>query len=165
MLLEDRKAQIFPTLTPSQLQFALRFASGPARHFAAGEKVFDVGDRDTAVWLVVEGGIVATRRDGLGRESIFAACGPGQFSGEVSELGAQASISAAIAAPEGCLAYPFDAPHLRALLIGSADIGEMMMRAFILRRAALLEGNGAGSVILGEAGSSATVRLRGLFSS
>jgi thioredoxin reductase (NADPH) len=82
MLLEDRKAQIFPTLTPRQLQFALRFASGPARHFAASEKVFDVGDRNTAVWLVVEGGIVATRRDGLGREQIFATCGPGQFSGE-----------------------------------------------------------------------------------
>ena len=49
MLLEDRKAQIFPTLTPRQLQFALRFASGPARHFAAGEKVFDVGDRNAAV--------------------------------------------------------------------------------------------------------------------
>src|SRR6266853_639383 len=164
MLLEDRKAQIFPTLTPSQLQFALRFASGPARHFAAGEKVFDVGDRNTAVWLVVEGGIVATRRDGLGREQIFATCGPGQFSGEVSELGGQASLAAACAAPEGCVAYPFDAPHLRALFIGSADIGELMMRAFILRRVALLEGGSVGSVILGEAGSSDTVRLRGLLS-
>ena len=162
MLLEDRKAQIFPTLTPRQLQFALRFASGPARHFVAGEKVFDVGDRNTAVWLVVEGGIVATRRDGLGREQIFATCGPGQFSGEVSELGGQASLAAACAAPEGCVAYPFDRPHLRALLIGSADIGELMMRAFILRRAALLEGDDVGSVILGEAGSPDTVRLRGL---
>jgi thioredoxin reductase (NADPH) len=110
MLLEDRKAQIFPTLTPRQLQFALRFASGPARHFVAGEKVFDVGDRNTAVWLVVEGGIVATRRDGLGREQIFATCGPGQFSGEVSELGGQASLAAACAVPEGCVAYPFDGP-------------------------------------------------------
>jgi thioredoxin reductase (NADPH) len=162
MLLEDRKAEIFPTLTPSQLQFALRFASGPARHFAAGEKVFDVGDRNIAVWLVVEGGIVATRRDGLGREHIFATCGPGQFSGEVSELGGQASLAAACAAPEGCVAYPFDRPHLRALLIGSADIGELMMRAFILRGAALLEGDDGGSVILGEAGSPETVRLRGL---
>ena len=36
------------------------------------------------------------------------------------------------------------------------------MRAFILRRAALLEGDSAGSVILGEAGSPDTVRLRGL---
>src|ERR1700756_727636 len=162
MLLEDRKAQLFPMLTPRQLKFSVRFASGPARRFEAGEKVFDVGDRNAGVWLVAEGGIIATRRDGLGRELLFATCGPGQFSGEVSELGGQASLAAACAAPEGCVAYPFDAPHLRALLIGSADIGELMMRAFILRRAALLEGGSVGSVILGEAGSPATVRLRGL---
>jgi thioredoxin reductase (NADPH) len=164
MLLEDRKSQLFPTLTPRQLEFAVRFASGPARRFEAGEKVFDVGDRNAGVWLVAEGGIIATRRDGLGRELLFATCGPGQFSGEVSELGGQASLAAASAAPEGCVAYPFDAPHLRALLIGSADIGELMMRAFILRRVALLESGSVGSVILGEAGSSDTVRLRGLLS-
>lgn len=164
MMLEDRKSQLFPTLTPRQLEFAVRFASGPARRFEAGEKVFDVGDRDAGVWLVAEGGIIATRRDGLGRELLFATCGPGQFSGEVSELGGQASLAAACAAPEGCVAYPFDAPHLRALLIGSADIGELMMRAFILRRVALLESGSVGSVILGEAGSSDTVRLRGLLS-
>ena len=164
MLLEDRKSQLFPRLTPRQLEFAVRFASGPARRFEAGEKVFDVGDRNAGVWLVAEGGIIATRRDGLGRELLFATCGPGQFSGEVSELGGQASLAAACAAPEGCVAYPFDAPHLRALLIGSADIGELMMRAFILRRVALLEGGSVGSVILGEAGSSDTVRLRGLLS-
>jgi thioredoxin reductase (NADPH) len=164
MLLEDRKSQLFPTLTPRQLEFAVRFASGPARRFDAGEKVFDVGDRNAGVWLVTEGGIIATRRDGLGREQLFATCGPGQFSGEVSELGGQASLAAACAAPEGCVAYPFDAPHLRALLIGSADIGELMMRAFILRRVALLESGSVGSVILGEAGSSDTVRLRGLLS-
>ena len=44
MLHEERKSQIFPTLTPRQLEFALRFTSGPARRFAAGESVFDVGD-------------------------------------------------------------------------------------------------------------------------
>jgi thioredoxin reductase (NADPH) len=38
------------------------------------------------------------------------------------------------------------------------------MRAFILRRAALLEGDSVGSVILGEAGSPDTIRLRGLLS-
>ena len=37
-----------------------------------------------------------------------------------------------------------DRPHLRALLISSADIGEVMMRAFILRRAAFLEGGQRG---------------------
>ena len=162
MLLEDRKAQLFPTLTPRQRAFATRFASGSARRFKAGEKVFDVGDRNAGAWLVAEGGIIASRRDGLGREQLFAACGPGQFSGEINELGGQASLAAARAAPEGCVAYPFDAVHLRALVIGSAEIGELMMRAFILRRAALLEGGSVGSVVLGEAGSPDTVRLRGL---
>src|SRR3981189_1573462 len=39
-----------------------------------------------------------------------------------------------------------------------------MMRAFILRRVALLEGGSVGPVILGQAGSPDTVRLRGLLS-
>jgi thioredoxin reductase (NADPH) len=164
MLLEDRIAQIVPTLTPAQIQFALRFASGPAQYFAPDEKLLDVGDRNMAVWLVVEGSIIASRRDGLGRERIFATGGPGQFSGEVSDLAGHASLAVVCAGPEGCTAHPFDLPHLRALLISSADIGEVMMRAFILRRAALLEGDSVGSVILGEAGSPHTVRLRGLLS-
>ncbi|HEV7442775.1 MAG TPA: FAD-dependent oxidoreductase [Steroidobacteraceae bacterium] len=164
MLLEDRIAQIVPTLTPAQIQFTLRFASGPARYFAPEEKLLDVGDRNMAVWLVVEGSIIASRRDGLGRERIFATGGPGQFSGEVSDLAGHASLAMVCAGPEGCTAHPFDLPHLRALLISSADIGEVMMRAFILRRAALLEGDSVGSVILGEAGSPDTVRLRGLLS-
>ena len=68
MLLEDRLAQIVPTLNPAQVQFALRFARGLAKHFAPDEKLLDVGDRNMAVWLVIEGSIVASRRDGLGRE-------------------------------------------------------------------------------------------------
>jgi thioredoxin reductase (NADPH) len=162
MLLEDRLAQVVPTLTPAQIRFALRFASGPVRRFAPDEKLLDVGDRDTTVWLVVEGSIVASRRDGLGRAGLFATGGPGQFSGEVSDLAGHASLAMVCAGPDGCTAYPFDLPHLRALLISSADIGEVMMRAFILRRAAMLEGDGVGSVILGEAGSPDTIRLRGL---
>src|ERR1700721_3287142 len=135
MLLEDRLAQIVPTLTPAQIHFALRFASGPPRGFAPDEKLLDVGDRNMVVWLVVEGSIIASRRDGLGRESLFATGGPGQFSGEVSDLAGHASLAAVCAGPNGCTAYPFDLPHLLRLLISSADIGELMSGAFILRRA------------------------------
>ena len=162
MLIDQRKDQVVPTLNAAQIQFALKFASGPARQFAPNEMLLDVGDRDMDVWLVVEGGIVASRRDGLGREGFFATGGPGQFSGEVSDLAGHTSLAKVCAGPDGCTAYPFDLPHLRALLISSADIGELMMRAFILRRAAFLEGGTVGSVILGEAGSPDTVRLRGL---
>jgi thioredoxin reductase (NADPH) len=162
MLIEKRLEQIVPTLSAIQIRFALKFASGPARQFMANETLLDVGERDTIVWLVVEGTIIASRRDGLGREKFFASGGPGQFSGEISDLTGQASLAVVRAGPDGCLAYPFDLPHLRSLIIGSADIGELMMRAFILRRAAFLEGDDIGSVILGEAASANTVRLRGL---
>src|ERR1700723_3424913 len=126
MLIEKRIDQIVPTLSPVQIQFALKFASGPSRQFSPNETLLDVGERDTIVWLVVEGSIIASRRDGLGREHFFASGGPGQFSGEVSDLSGQASLAVVRAGPDGCLAYPFDLPHLRSLIIGSADIGELM---------------------------------------
>lgn len=162
MLIDERINQIVPVLSPAQMKFALRFASGPSKRFAPNETMLDVGDRDTIVWLVIEGSLIASRRDGLGRGGFFASGGPGQFSGEVSDLAGHASLAKICAGPEGCVAYPFDLPHLRALLIGSSDIGEMMIRAFILRRAAFLEGDSVGSVILGDATSQDTVRLRGL---
>ena len=111
----------------------------PLDRIARHGRNIDVGERDTIVWLVVEGTIIASRRDGLGREKFFASGGPGQFSGEISDLTGQASLAVVRAGPDGCLAYPFDLPHLRSLIVGSADIGELMMRAFILRRAAFLE--------------------------
>src|ERR1700731_3521061 len=110
MLLEKRLDQIVPTLSPVQIQFALGVASGPERRFAPDEKRLDVGDRNMAVWLVVEGSIIASRRDGLGREKFFASGGPGQFSGEVSDLSGQASLAVVRAGPDGCLAYPFNLP-------------------------------------------------------
>src|SRR3984893_11301348 len=142
----------------------VEFCQRSCKALLAWQEVLNGGAPPAAVCWVVGASWAAPRHDGLGRESTFTTYGPGQFSGEVSELGEQASLGAACAGPEGCVAYPFDAPHLRALLIGSSDIGEMMMRAFILRRAALLEGGSVGSVILGEAGSPDTVRLRGMLS-
>jgi thioredoxin reductase (NADPH) len=56
---------------------------------------------------------------------------------------------------------PFDAVHLRALVVGSADIGEIVMRAFILRRTELITGGGAGSILIGGASDPWLVRLQG----
>jgi thioredoxin reductase (NADPH) len=59
---------------------------------------------------------------------------------------------------------PFDAAHVRALVIGSADIGEIVMRALIVRRAAMIETKGSGSVLIGRPGSAEIVRLEGFLS-
>jgi thioredoxin reductase (NADPH) len=65
------------------------------------------------------------------------------------------------AGPQGCTALPFDAAHVRALMIGSADVGEILMRAFILRRVGLIEEGGVGSVLIGKPGTPELVRLEG----
>ena len=88
---------------------------------------------------MLEGAIELVRRDGLHHEAPIITEVAGQFSGELSQLGGRGPLPPGRAGPEGCTALPFDAAHLRALMIGSAELGEIVMRAFILRRVALIE--------------------------
>jgi thioredoxin reductase (NADPH) len=160
-VIETRAHQLFPLLDPAQLETARRFASGPARDFAPGEVVFEVGERNTPIWLVLKGSIQVLRRDGLKQESAITTLREGQFSGEVSQLAEQGALALGRAGEEGCTAVPLDAAHVRALMIGSAEIGEIMMRAFILRRVGLIEDGGVGSVLVGDPGTAALTRLEG----
>ncbi len=160
-LLETRRHQLFPVLDAVQMETAKRFASGPARDFAPGEVLFDVGQRDAPAWLVLKGSIDVLRRDGLKREAAITSHCVGQFSGEVSQLAGRESLASGRAGAEGCVALPFDAAHVRALMIGSAEVGEIMMRAFILRRVGLIEEGGVGSVLVGNPASPDIVRLQG----
>ena len=79
--------------------------------------------------------------------------GVGQFTGEMSELSGRGTLAAGRAGAQGCTALPFNAEHIRALIIGSAEIGELLMRAFILRRVGLIQDGGAGSVLIGQPGT------------
>ena len=160
-VIETRAHQLFPVLDPGQIGTAKRFASGPAQDFAPGAIVFDVGERNIPIWLLLKGSIEVVRRDGLQRESTITTLGVGQFTGEVSQLAGQETLAFARAGVEGCTALPFDAAHVRALLMGSAEIGEIMMRAFILRRVGLIEGGGVGSVLVGQPDAADLVRIEG----
>ena len=160
-LTETRGHQMFPVLNAGQIETAKRFASGPARSFAPGEIVFDAGERGVPMWLILRGSMDMTRRDGLQHETPIISHGVGQFSGEVAQLAGREALAAARAGAKGCIAVPFDAAHVRALLIGSAELGEIIMRAFILRRVALIEGGGVGSVLIGTPGNRELVTLQG----
>jgi thioredoxin reductase (NADPH) len=155
----DRSAQAFPTLTPAQVETALRFASGAARRFAADETIYGIGDRDAPAWLVLEGAIEITRRGGPDHEVDLTTHGPHQFTGEISQLSGAPSRAAGRAGKHGALAVPFDAAHLRALMVGSADVGEVVMRALILRRVGLIAAAGSGSVLVGDPGDAALRRI------
>jgi len=160
-LINTRSHQLFPVLDASQIETARRFASGPARVFAPGEIVFDVGQRDVPMWLVLKGSLDVVRRDGLRHEAPIVTHNAGQFSGEISQLAGRETLAAACAGKEGCTSLPFDAAHVRALMIGSAELGEIVMRAFILRRVGLIEEGGVGSVLVGHPGSPELVSLQG----
>jgi thioredoxin reductase (NADPH) len=157
--LESRRDQMFPTLDPGQVETAKRFASGPIKHFDPGEIVFDIGQRNAPAWLVLRGTIDVTRQNALGVESPITIHHAGQFSGEVSQLAGREVLARGRAGSEGCCALPFDAAHVRALMIGSAEIGEILMRAYILRRVGLIQEGNAGSVLVGRPGSSDLNRL------
>jgi thioredoxin reductase len=156
-----RDHQMFPVLTRPQVETAMRFASGPPRAFAPGERLYAIGERDAPAWLVLDGSIEVTRRDGLSHEAAITTHGPGQLSGEINQLSGRPSIASGHAGPGGCTALPFDPAHLRALMVGSADVGEVVMRALILRRVGLIEEGGAGTILIGTPNGPEIVRLQG----
>ncbi|WP_397448237.1 FAD-dependent oxidoreductase [Pseudomonas sp. NA-150] len=158
---DSRHHQMFPVLNVKQIESAIRFASAESQRFAPGEVMYQVGTRGIAIWLVIQGSINVVRRDGLGREAAIGTAGPGEFTGEVGLMGNRASLAEGRAGAEGCLAVPFDVPHIRALVIGSAELGEIVMRAFILRRVRMIESDRVGSVLVGRLGELNMVRLQG----
>ena len=159
-VIEKRHEQMFPVLDAAQIEIAMRFASGPARDFEPGDTVFDIGDKNAPAWLVLKGTIDVVRRDAFKRETPITTHHAGQISGEVSQLAGRVTLARGTAGPEGCRALPFDAAHIRALMIGSAEVGEIVMRAFILRRVGLIEDGGAGSVLVGIPGTADLSRLQ-----
>ena len=159
-IIDRRRDQMFPVLDGAQMGTAMRFASGPAKTFRPGEVVFEAGARHVPTWLVLEGGIEVVLRDGLGREKPIVVERAGQFSGDVSQLSDRGVLATGRAGPEGCTAMPVDAPHLRALIVGAAELGEIVVRALILRRVGLLEEEGAGAVLVGRPGTPDFLRLQ-----
>jgi len=162
-LIESRREQMFPTLTADQIATARRFASGLPQQYVPGATLSSVGEQNAPAILILEGQVEIYRRDGTGQEGIVTAHGRGHITGEVSQLASRAAWVDVRAGSEGCEAISFSTAELRALIIGSAEIGEIVMRAYILRRMALIE-DGAGSVLVGAANDPALVRIEGFLS-
>ncbi|WP_342251602.1 FAD-dependent oxidoreductase [Sphingomonas sp. OTU376] len=133
----------------------------PPRRFTPNEIIYATGDRDVPVWLVLDGSIDVLRRDGLDEEAPITTHEVGQFTGEVSQIDGRASLASARAGSDGATLLPFDPSHLRALLVGSAEIGEIVMRALILRRVGLIEQGGSGTILIGEPDDVRLLRLQG----
>ncbi len=164
MPISDRSAQRFPRLRDAQLDVVKRFADkSMQRSFAPGESLYEIGRPQRAPRVRARRLGRGIGRDGLEQETLLHAVEPGQFTGELHQLGDRPALARAVAGAEGCIAQPLDAQRLRALIVGSAEIGETIMRAMILRRVGLLE-RGIGPVLLGRAGSAEILRLQAFLS-
>ncbi len=156
-IIEARRAQVFPILTPEEIARVHRF--GKPRRFADGERVYQTGKVSPGAYLVLAGKIRITGRDAHGNDLDVVEHGPGSFSAELSQLTGRPSFIDGVAAGE-TQTLELDSAQLHALLVAEAVLGEKLMRAMILRRMALIESGAGGPVLVGAAQSPDVARLR-----
>jgi len=147
---------MFPELTPAQLRRIS--SSGERRSVRAGEILFEVGEQNTKFFVVIEGAIEVVRPVGE-REEPVVLHGPGQFTGEINMLSARRSLVRGRAVGDGSVIV-IDREHLRGLVQRDSELSEILMRAFILRRVALISQAENDLVLLGSPHSGATLRLK-----
>lgn len=132
---------------------------GEACSFRAGELLKKVGQRPPGLFVLTKGRVLVKQRNGLGQIVPIVEHGPGEFMGEVGQLGGAASLTDAEALEDvEALLIPTD--RLRALIVSEADLGERIMRALILRRALLIESESSGPVLIGYPQSPHVLRLQ-----
>jgi thioredoxin reductase (NADPH) len=152
----DRQAQAFPTLT--QTQIARIRPYGNVRQVQAGEVLFEPGNPALSCFVVLSGKLDIAML-GLSGEQVFVTYGPGQFSGEVVLIsGGRVFVRGRVAEPGEFLEIKADA--LRELIAKDTELNDIFMRAFLLRRVALISGGLGNVIVLGSRYSSNTLRLR-----
>src|ERR1700754_2946183 len=152
----SRHHQIFPTLTERQVALLDRY--GERRMLKTGDFLFSQGDRHIPMFAIVSGTIEASR-DSVDGSHPIGVHGPGSFTGEVGTLAGRAAVATARAQTD-CEVIVIDEESLRALVIAEAELGETIMRAYILRRVAFIQDQHGGVLVIGSSVSGETHRLR-----
>jgi thioredoxin reductase (NADPH) len=150
-----RSAQMFPRLSPAQI--ARLSAHGRKSAIQKGEVLAEPGDR-LPMFVVLSGSIEIVQPTLTG-ETLIVVHTAGSFSGDVGTL---RGISAVVRmrVREGGEVLAIDEAHLRAIFQTDAELSELFMRAFILRRAALISTQSSDVVLLGSTHSAGTLRLQ-----
>jgi thioredoxin reductase (NADPH) len=144
----------FPKLTDEQIR---TLAEGAERRpTQRGEVLYAQGER-TSEFFVVLSGMVAVVEGTGDEEKVVRVHGPRRFLGELGLLEDQpAFVGVVVAEPGEVLAVPVDA--LRRLVLGDPVLGDLILRAYLVRRS-LLIGLGNGFRIIGSCYSPDTKRL------
>jgi thioredoxin reductase (NADPH) len=152
----SRYHQVYPTLDERQLAILERY--GERRKLKANDILYSEGDRHTGMFAILSGTIEAIRASVQGPR-LLGTHGPGSFTGEVATLAGRAAVATTRAVSD-CEVVVIDEESLRALVIAEAELSETIMRAYILRRVAFIQGQHVGVVVIGSTSSAPTLRLR-----
>jgi len=147
---------MFPKLDDAQVARLADF--GRQRRAAADEILFDLGDADHGVFVVLSGRIEVANVSN-GEESVLRSLGRGEFTGELTLLSGRRSL-VRCRARESSVLLEIDRPGLRRIMQTDAALGETFLRAFLLRRVYLIAHSVGAAVLVGSNHSGDTLRLR-----
>src|SRR6187200_1107230 len=151
-----READTFPRLSAEMLARIARY--GNEERFAAGAPIYSRGDRNVDFFVVVEGSIEIFDVDDYDKPRVFLVLRSHQFSGELN-LFNEREVLVSARAGEASRLLRIRRADFRRLVSIEADIGEIVMRAFILRRVNLIRHVHGGVVVIGPAHTADTLRL------
>jgi thioredoxin reductase (NADPH) len=152
----DARTQAFPVLTPAQIDRIRPY--GRLRAVKPGEILFEPNEKTPRFFAILSGSMEIVQ-PGLNGEVPIVRHGPGQFTGEITMIsGQQSLVRGRVTEPGEFLELEGEA--LRTLVARDAELSEILMRAFILRRLELIS-HGYGNVILmGSRHSAQSLQLR-----
>ena len=146
----------FPVLSEAQLERATSGLS--VRSHGAGDVLLEPGQSPPGIFVLLDGELEILQI--LDRKStVVRVLEAGQFTGEVSTLAGRPAVVRIVArTPARVVLIPRE--RLLTLVRNDADLGDVFMRAFVLRRAELIN-LGLGDVVLvGSDHCAGTLRIR-----
>jgi thioredoxin reductase (NADPH) len=153
-----RGAQMFPHLTA--LQIARLEPHGRKITTHQSQILAEPGDR-LPMYVILSGSLEIIQPT-LSGETLIVVHTQGSFSGDVGTLrGISAVVRMRVREAGEVLAI--DDAHLRAIVQTDSELSELFMRAFILRRVALMTSGSSDVILLGSARSGGTLRLQQFF--
>jgi thioredoxin reductase (NADPH) len=152
-----REGQTFPRLSPDM---ASRVAAyGKEERLPAGTLVFERGERSVDFFLVLEGNIEIFDVGSDGKPNVFTVHGERQFTGELDLFNDREILVSGRTGTDSRVVRVKRA-DFRRMVSTESDIGEIIMRAFILRRTGLILHAQGGVVLIGPGHGGDTLRLQ-----
>ncbi len=156
-LTKSQREKIFPKLTSVQID---RIATrGHVRSMEEGEVLYEQGHRAAPFFVVISGELEVVRPS-VPVETLITTYESGQFAGEVGTLSGRRSLFSVRATKPGKV-IELDRQQMLALIQTDTELGEILMRAFILRRVELIAAGVGDIVLIGSAYSASTLRIKG----